>query len=210
MRSLLGSSGQAAGLFGNGRVSGRLDIGGNPMHSVNDLRGTLTATLNQTSVRELPILSAATPFLNVSGLSAPFQSGDLRGRFSNGLFQLERLALSNSSAQLFANGNVVLSTGRLNLDVVALTGNYSLSSRGLSLLASRIPALGPVPIGVIQDVSDFLSNRTIRLSVSGTVQNPIVRLNAAALLTEEAVRFVLARYVLGAAGLESIYSTGRR
>jgi len=57
-------------------------------------------------------------------------------------------------------------------------------------------------------VSDFLSNRTIRLTINGTVDNPIVRVNAGALLAEEAVRFFLSRYVVptdvaGALGLGS-------
>ena len=41
-------------LLGNGRITGRFDLGGSRVRSVDDLSGTLIATLNQTSVRELP------------------------------------------------------------------------------------------------------------------------------------------------------------
>ena len=67
---------------------------------------------------------------------------------------------------------------------------------GLRLLGLRIPAIGPLPISLIRDVGDFLSNRTVRLSITGTTNNPIVRVNVGALLTEQAVRFFLARYVV--------------
>lgn len=208
LRSVLGDSGGS--LFGSGRITGRLDIGGYRIRSVNDIRGTFRAMLNNTSVRELPILSAASPFLNISGLASPFQAGEVVGRFQNGIFNLERLALSNSSAKLFGSGIILLSSGRLDLDLVALTGNFSVGAQGLGLLAARIPAFGPIPLSLIQDISDFLSNRTIRLSVGGTVKNPVVRVNTSALLADEAVRFLMGRYVLGAAGIESIYAPNRK
>jgi hypothetical protein len=62
----------------------------------------------------------------------------------------------------------------------------------------RLPAFGPVPISLIRDVSNFLSNRTIRLTISGTLSSPVVRVNTRALLGDEAVRFFLTRYVLPA------------
>ena len=65
-------------LLGNGRITGRFDLGGSRVRSVDDLSGTLIATLNQTSVRELPLLRQTVPFLNVSGLVKPFEAGDLR------------------------------------------------------------------------------------------------------------------------------------
>src|SRR5207237_7980224 len=66
-------------LLGNGRITGRFTLGGQQMRSVDDLTGTLVARLNNTSVREIPILRQVTPFLNPSGLVKPFQSGDVRG-----------------------------------------------------------------------------------------------------------------------------------
>ncbi len=201
LRAVVPSLGEG-GLFGNGRVTGRFDLQGRNVRSADDLTGTLIATLNQTSVRELPLLRQVTPFLNPSGLTRPFDAGDVRGRLSRGVFRVERLALANPGAQLYAEGTVSLE-GRVDLDVVAHTGPAGPDAAGLRVLIRRLPVFGPLPIGLIRDVTSFLSNRTVRLSVTGTTANPVVRVNVGALLTEEAVRFFLTRYVLpgGAAGV---------
>lgn len=190
-------------LFGNGRITGRFDLSGANVRSVNDLSGSLYATFSQTSVKEIPLLQQVVPFLNASGLGQPFQSGDVHGTLSQGVFRVNRLALVNPGAQVFADGSISLS-GRIDASVVAHTGTIGPQSRALQLFGLRLPAIGPISLTLIQDVSDFLSNRTIRLTISGTTQNPTVRVNAAALLTEEAVRFFLARYVLPSSAAEAL------
>lgn len=186
--------------FGNGRITGRFDLEGSNVRSAADLRGTLVARLNNTSVREIPILRQTTPFFNPSGLTKPFQSGDIRATLSNGLFRVQRLALANPAAQLFAEGTVSTS-GRLDLAVIAHTGTVGPEARALRLFGLRLPAVGPIPLTLVQDVSTFFSNRTVRLTITGTVSNPVVRVNVGALLSEEAVRFLLGRYLpAGAAG----------
>lgn len=181
-------------LLGNGTLTGRFDLGGAHVRSVNDLTGTLVATLNNTSVKEIPIVRQVAPFLNPTGLVRPFQSGDVRATLGNGFFRVQRLALANPAAQLFAEGTISTS-GRVDLSVVAHTGTIGPESRALRLFGVRLPAVGPVPVALIRDVSDFLSNRTVRLTINGTTSNPIVRVNVGALLTDEAVRFFLNRYL---------------
>jgi translocation and assembly module TamB len=184
-------------LLGNGTLTGRFDLGGSNVRSVGDLTGTLVATLNNTSVKEVPIIRQVAPFLNPTGLVKPFQSGDVRATLANGFFRVQRLALANPAAQLFAEGTISTS-GRVDLNVVAHTGTIGPESRAMRLFGLRIPAVGPVPVALIREVSDFLSNRTVRLTINGTTNNPIVRVNVGALLSEEAVRFLLNRYVLPA------------
>ncbi|WP_439621355.1 hypothetical protein [Gemmata sp.] len=188
-------------LLGSGRITGRFDLGGQNVRSAADLTGNLVAVLNNTSVREIPVLRQVTPFLNPAGLVKPFQSGDVRGSLSNGVFRIDRLALANPTAQVFAEGTIT-TTGRIDLTVVAHTGTIGPSTRGLRLFGLRLPLIGPVPVGLIRDVSDFLSNRTVRLTVTGTTSNPVVRVNVGALLREEAVRFFLSRYVVPAGAAE--------
>jgi hypothetical protein len=48
---------------------------------------------------------------------------------------------------------------------------------------------------VALEVSRLLSNRTIRARVTGTLDQPVVNVNVANLLTEGAVRFFLEPYV---------------
>jgi uncharacterized protein involved in outer membrane biogenesis len=184
-------------LFGNGRITGRFTLAGKHMRSIDDLTGTLVARLNNTSVKEIPILRQVTPFLNPSGLVKPFQAGDVRGTLAGGVFRVQRLTLANPAAQLFAEGTIT-TTGRIDLDVVAHTGAIGPEVRALQLFGLGLPLVGPVPLTLIRDVSDFLSNRTIRLTITGTTSNPIVRVNVGALLTDEAVRFFLSRYIVPA------------
>ena len=204
LRAVVPELGENA-LFGNGRITGRFDINGAHVRTSDDVSGTLIAKLSNTSVKEIPILKQVTPFLNATGLTKPFQTGDIRGTLKQGVFRVERLALANPAAQLFAEGSINLN-GRLDLDVVAHTGTIGPDARGLRLFGLRIPSIGPVPIGLIRDVTDFLSNRTVRLTITGTTGNPVVRVNVGALLTEQAVRFFVSRYLPPGVGA-ALYET---
>jgi hypothetical protein len=196
LRTLAPELGEYA-LLGNGRLTGRFDLSGSNVRSVNDVMGTLVATLNNTSVKEIPILQQAAPFLNPSGLVKPFQAGDLRATLNNGVFRVQRLALANPTAQVFAE-RTISTAGRVDLSVVAHTGTIGPEAPAGRLFGLKLPTAGPLPLTLIQNVSAFLSNRTVRLTITGTTRNPIVRVNVGALLSEEAVRFLLGRYVLPA------------
>lgn len=182
--------------LGGGRITGRADISGAEVRSIDDLTGTIVARLTGASAQEIPLIQDTLPYLNTLGLAKPFEKGDLRGTLSRGIFRVQRLALANPGAQLFADGTATLQNGRLDLNVVAHTGPVGPQAGLFRVLASRLPLFGPVPIGLIREVSDLVSNRTIRLAVTGTMANPSVRVNTGALLTEEAVRFLLSRYIL--------------
>jgi|GEM_PF-1490908 len=182
-------------ILGNGRITGRMDIAGSNVRSVDDLTGSLVATLGNTSPREIPLIQQAVPFLNTAGLVKPFDTGDVRATLSRGVVRIQRLVLHSPSAQMFADGTVTTS-GRVDMNVIAHTGTIGPDAGIFRLLITRLPAFGPVPLTLLRDVSDAISNRTIRLSITGTTSDPVVRLNVGALLTEEAVRFFLSRYVI--------------
>jgi hypothetical protein len=194
---------------GTGRVTGRFDVSGQNVRSAADLKGSLVAVLNGTSVQEVPLLRQAVPYLNPLGAGKAFQTGDVRATLGGGVLRIQRLALANPTAQVFADGSVTLANGRLDLDVVAHTGQFGPDVRALRLLGLRLPAFGPVPLTVIQDVTQFLSNRTVRLTIGGTAANPAVRVNAGALLRDEAVRFFVTRYVLPAGVAGGIWADDR-
>jgi translocation and assembly module TamB len=194
VRALFGRSGEfGTSYFGSGRLNGRLDFGAADLRSVNDLTATLTGTLTQTQASGIPVLQQVMPFIPiVGGSSTQFQSGDVRGRLAGGVFRLQRLALNSSAADILVEGNITLE-GRLDLEVTARTGGPVLNARGLQLLGLRLPAVGPLPLTLIVDASAFLANRVIHLRVTGTVRNPVIRVEPVPLLTEEAVRFFLNR-----------------
>ncbi len=187
--------------FGTARVTGRIDLSGENMTSMDDLKGSVVATVEQAGVRDIPVLTAVLPFVSPTALLKPFDSGELRGRLSRGVFRIEKLSLSSSNAELFAEGNVTLS-GRLDLGVIVRTGSVGLNDLALRQLGLTLPlTVGPIPIALIRDISIYLSNRTVRLTIGGTVSTPRPQINTAALLTDEAVRFFLRRYLPVAADL---------
>jgi hypothetical protein len=148
--------------------------------------------LAQTSAFQLPVLRQIAPaLLPGRSANAAFQTGELRASLAGGVFRVQRLALAGNSARVFADGTVTLSE-RLNLNVVARTNQLGIDPVLLRLVGiAAIPAGGPIPLLTINRVSTYLSNRTVRLHVGGTVNSPSVQVNVVALLAEEAVRFFI-------------------
>lgn len=185
--------------FANARTTGRIELKGENMTSVDDLTGTINASLEQAAVRDLPVINSITPFVSPTAVLKPFDTGELRGRLSRGVFRIERLTLANPTADLYADGSVTLA-GRLDLGVILRTGQLGLNDTLLQQAGLQLPIVpGPLPLSFIRDISVFLSNRTLRLSVTGTIAAPQVRLNTSALLTEEAIRYLIRRYLPAAA-----------
>jgi hypothetical protein len=172
------------------------------MRSVNDVKATVVATIGQAGLRDLPVLTSVLPFVSPTALAKPFDTGWLRGRLSRGVFYLETLGLSSPNAELFAEGTVALS-GRLDLGVIVKTGNIGFNDAVLRRAGVTLPLalVGATPVAVIRAVSTYLSNSTVRLSITGTLSNPSPRVNTAALLTDQAVRFFLRAYAPIAAEL---------
>src|SRR5207248_2832381 len=116
----------------------------------------------------------------------------LRARLDRGVLRVQSLALEGGTLKLHADGTVSLG-GSLNLNVVAKTGDVGLPTVRLGVIGLRIPIYGPLPITLLQEVSNLLANRVIYLTVTGTIQSPVVRARPLPMLSEEAVRFFLNR-----------------
>ncbi|HUR55489.1 MAG TPA: hypothetical protein VMZ71_15245, partial [Gemmataceae bacterium] len=196
IQTVIPSLGENA-LVGAGRVTGRFDLSGSNVRSADDLNGTLVAAFQGTSPNELPLFQRLVPYLSPLGLTRPFDTGDVRANLSRGVLRVQRLALVSPNAQVFAGGTITTS-GRVDLAVTAHTGQIGPGTAALRLFGLRLPAIGPIPLGLIAEVSAFLSNRTLRMEITGTTDSPVVRVNTRSLLTDEAVRFFLGRYVVPA------------
>jgi translocation and assembly module TamB len=174
-----------------GRATGRATLGGRNLRSASEITAAVEATLGQAQASQLPVFRQLTPFILPGRSSnAWFRSGELRGHLAGGVFRIERLTLVGDAASVYADGTVTLQE-RLNLDVVANTRQLGYDPAALRLLRLSIPAVGPIPLAAINQASSYLSNRTIRLRVTGTIAAPSIQVNAARLLTESAVRFFL-------------------
>ena len=180
--------------YGVGKTTGRFDFTGDAVRNASDMKGDLTAKFGQTSVRELPILGSITNLLTPVQSLTRFDSGEMTAKLGSGQFRIERLHLASPSAKLFAEGTVSLA-GRLDLDVAYNTGQIGPSAPLIRLILRDVPAIGPIPVGLIVRVTEALSNRIVRLHVEGTTDRPAVRVNTSKLLTENAVRFFVGQYV---------------
>jgi hypothetical protein len=172
-----------------GQVTGQFTFSGTEIHSVKDLTGNLFASFSQAQPLQVPGLNAITPYIGM-GPTTTFERGELRARLDRGTLRVQRFAMEGGTLKLFADGTVALS-GPLNLNVVAKTGDVGLPTLRLGAIGLRIPITGPLPITVLQEVSNLLANRVIYLEVTGTIHSPVVRLRALQMLTEEAVRFFI-------------------
>ena len=187
LHSLLRSNDQL-GSYAVGQVTGRVDFGANSLRSADDLDATVAATLTQSQALQIPVLSALVPFIAPGRSATTFDSGELRGRLSNGIFRIQKLNLSSRIVGLNVVGTITTS-GRLDLEATAGTGRLGVNPNFLQALGVTIPAAGPIPVSVLLEVSAYLSNRVIHLRVTGTTRNPQVRTEPIRLLAEEAVRF---------------------
>jgi uncharacterized protein involved in outer membrane biogenesis len=187
--------------FGTARVTGRIDLRGEDVRSADDVTAAVVANIEQAAVRDLPVLNVITPFVSPAAVLKPFDSGELRGRLSRGVFRVERLTLASPNADLYADGTVT-TAGRLDLGVIVRTGTLGLNDTALKQIGITLPTyIGPLPLQLVRDVSVLLSNRTVRLNITGTLANPQPQVNTAALLADEAIRFFLRRYLPTAAQL---------
>jgi hypothetical protein len=179
--------------MGTGQATGRIDFSGTNVRSLSDVKAKVDASFSQTQAFLFPVLAQIAPFIAPGQAGSIFQSGELRGWFSGGLFRVQHLGLSGPTLDLFGAGTITLD-GRLNLEIVTSTRNLGINPAVLRLFGLRLPTIGPVPVGLILQVSDYLSNRSIRLNVTGTLRHPVVQIEPLSTLTEEAVRFFLNRY----------------
>lgn len=174
-----------------GTASGRLDLAGTNIASMNDLTGTLEATLKQTQVFEFPVFQQLAPYVvPPRSRRVPVEAGDVKARLAHGLVHVERLRLTGGVVQLLLEGTLSLQ-GRVDFDVTASTGLNAIQASMLRRMGIDLPASGPIPRSTLARATSQLSARLVRLRVSGSVHNPQVQIVPLYQLTEDALRFFL-------------------
>jgi hypothetical protein len=191
--ALSGVLGDVTG-YVQGKISGRVDFGSGEIRSLQDVRATVQLTLRETQALQLPVLRQLAPLLLLpGGRATTFNEGELRGKLAGGIFRIDRFTLESAIAQLFIDGNITLA-GRLDLEVVARTAALGpINPVGLRALAARIPAVGPIPVVLVTQLSELLSARVLHLRVRGTTRAPVIQAEPLRLLNQEAARFLLTR-----------------
>jgi hypothetical protein len=188
LRTLARPFGGAERQFGMGRVKGRLDIVGRDVHGAQDLTGRLEADFNQAQALQLPVFSQFAPLLRGVSSATTFEKGDLRATLTRGVWRVSRLTIDSTLLRLVAEGIVTIK-GVLDLEVTARTGQLFINPALLRVVG--LATGQALPLQVIAQASQWLSNRVIHARVNGTLRNPSVHYEPVRLLTEETIRFFL-------------------
>jgi hypothetical protein len=205
----LGSDSQ----YGRGRLTGTLTLTGRNMRSVNDLRATLNADLEDAQGGSLPVIGSLGRYVPGAGASGATQFGEgrLEARLARGAIYLDRLTLASSQLDIYMSGLINLS-GRLRLEAVVYTGQGQNSFIANELL-TRFTGVVAAPAALLAAANDFLSNRVIYLDIGGTLSRPVIRVRPLEILREEIVRYLLRRaaggVVSGATPLPALTAEGR-
>jgi translocation and assembly module TamB len=155
---------------------------------VRNYRGRIDLDLNDASFVSVPVFRQLDKFLGASrgGL---FEDGDLSGRIANRQLYVDVLTLEGRLVQIHASGTVGFD-GQLNLEALVNT-NEIIAQSGEALLA-MIPGLRTV-IRRREEAklqfAGFLSNRLLKLRVSGTLKNPSVSADPTIGVADSAVSF---------------------
>ncbi len=172
----------------SGKISGRITLASPSPALLARYRGKVDLDLTDASLVSIPVFREIDKFLGAArgGL---FEDGDLTGTIANKQLVVEEFTLVGRLVQLHTTGTVGFD-GQLNLEVLINT-NQTIPETGHALV-TRIPGLGPV-LGrsekAMLQVASFLSNRLLKLRVTGTIRNPSVSADPTILVTDTAVAF---------------------
>jgi translocation and assembly module TamB len=172
----------------SGKVSGRVTLAGPDPAQPRQYRGRVVLDLDDASLVNIPVFRELDKFLGAArgGL---FEDGDLTGTIANRQLVIDALTLQGRLAQVHATGTVGFD-GQLNLEVLVNT-NQIIPETGQAL-AARIPGLSAA-FGRNEEaalrVSNYLSNRLLKLRVTGTLKNPSVTTDTSVVVADTALAF---------------------
>ena len=171
-----------------GKISGRIVVLGQKPDAPKSYRGQINLDLSDASLVALPIFREIDKFLG-SARGGLFETGNLSGEIGNGQLNVNSLTLQGRVAQLHSTGTMGLD-GQLDLGVLVNTSQF-IPQTGKAL-AALIPGLGNLSArsrNTARQFAGFLSNRLLKLRVSGTVRNPSVALDPSLVISDSAASF---------------------
>lgn len=188
---LLNRAGQSTSLA-SGEFTGRLTLTGKSVESVDDLAGKFQFSLGDTRGAAVPGLLNVGRYLGpVSLVTETFDVGEAKGTIGGGALIMEDFWLGSDAALVKADGKFYLRSGRLDVNALIATGDYSDIAVNFAQLAKKYALQSLLPSSAVLSISDLLRDRTLVVRVLGTAQDPIVRLQTIETFREEAARFLL-------------------
>ena len=187
----LGGADAASSRFGEGRLSGRLALNADSVAGPNDLYGNFDFELDGSSGKSIPGLSDAQNFLGPIGLAGmQFDQGRAKGVVGGGRATLKEFWLRSPQLMVWAEGSVNLASQRLDLEAVISTGDFDTNSSLLSTLG-LLAIDYATPVGILLEINQLLSNRTVFVDVVGPATDPNLRLKPLDTIRENAAQFFL-------------------
>jgi translocation and assembly module TamB len=172
----------------SGRISGTVSLSGPDPSLPSGYRGRVVLDLDDASLVAMPIIGEINRFLGAAQ-GGVFEDGDLSGTIGHRQVIIDMFTLQGRLAQLHMTGTVGFD-GQLNLGVLINT-NQIIPQTGQALIAV-IPglrdALGRGQAAVLP-VANFLSNRLLKLRVTGTLKSPTVAIDPSVAVADTAVGF---------------------
>ena len=186
--------------LGLGVIDGQVTINARKATSVDQLQGKFDLDLTKVQPLQVPILDKLPQMVQLPELlqtDALDDGGYLYGSFGGGTVRLEQLALWQNRIQILAEGQATLA-GRLNFMVTASTLRGGPADQWLALAQSPLMLAAPAPVALLAQANEILKNRVVHVAVGGTATRPVLQLQPARQLAQQALRF----FIRGATGAQ--------
>jgi len=170
----------------SGKISGRVSLSGHDLTQTRGYRGKVNLRLDDAALVAVPVFRELDRFLG-SATGGLFEAGELNGTIANRQLVIESATLMGRLAQLHISGTVGFDS-QLNLEVLVNT-NQLIPQAG-SALVSALPGLrGGRNSQASLEASNYLSNRLLKLRVTGTLRSPSVNMDPGVVVAGSAVGF---------------------
>ncbi len=185
-------------VVGKGKFNALLNLASPNASSVQDLRGVLDLTFEDTDARTLPVADQLTRFVPLFGLpSTEFERGKLSATISQGALRMRSLALWGRQLSVLGSGNVGIASGRLDLQLVIRTGG-GLSQQVAANFLTQLAATTVPQVELVLQINRLIANRAIFLRVAGTASKPVIQPQTARMLERALLRSLLEQAVVAA------------
>lgn len=187
---------RTASVVGKGKFDALVNVSSSNLRSLRDLRGVLDLSFEDTDARTLPVADQLARFVPLVGLpSTEFESGKLSATISQGDLRMRSLALWGRQLSVLGSGNVGISTGRLDMQLVVRTGG-GLSQQVASNYLAQLAATSVPPVELVLQINRLVANRAIFLRIAGTASKPVIQPQAARMIEQTLLRALLEQVVV--------------
>ncbi len=183
------------GSISAGTIDGNVHLQATRARGVEDLTGRYGVQLSQIQSLELPGWDSLLQLVKLPSLTgtsgASQDGGTVQGRLAGGRLHVDSLVLSKSGLLVLMDGSATLD-GRLDFDVTAVTSKSGPADGLLAFADSPIMLAAAAPVALLAKANEAMKDRVIHVQVAGVGARPVLRLQPAKTLSQDALRFLVA------------------